>query len=89
MPSIVVEESETSNLPASRPPLPSLDLTQIRNTGGGYSPTSPTSRGQSRLHALYSQQSDAEDEEGSLVRTWSNIGAPGSQIATSEVNTEL
>ena len=70
--------------------MPSLDLTQMRdNMGSRYSPTSPSFDGQERLHAYSPHQSDTEDESRSPARTWSTIGGPESNIATSAVNSEL
>ena len=87
VPSIVVQESDTSALSIPRPSLPSLDLTQMRHdVGTGYS---SVFEGQDRLQPSYSPQSDVEDEASSLGRTWSTIGGPDSQIATSGVNSEL
>ena len=87
VPSIVVQESDTSAPSIPRPTLPSLDLTQMRhNTGAGYS---PVFEGQDRLQPSYSPQSDVEDEANSPVRTWSTIGGPDSQIALSGGNSEL
>lgn len=89
VPAIIVEEPEPQSLPAPRPALPSLDLTQMRNDmGTGYSPTSP-SFGPGPLQTRYSPQSDGEDEPNSSFRKWSNIGGPESQIATSAVHSEL
>lgn len=88
VPSIVVEESEASILPNPRPALPSLDLTQMRdNTGAGYYPTSSNFDGQDQLHAPSSQHSEAEDDLPSPTRTWSTIGGPESNIATSAAAT--
>jgi hypothetical protein len=84
VPSIVVEESEMSSLSVPRPAHPSLDLTQMRHAmGAGYSPTSPSFSGSDRL-----LRSD-DGEQGSGAKSWSNIGAPGSQISTSAVDSEL
>ena len=91
VPQIVVEESELSGLsiPTSRP-MPSLDLTQMRNnSGAGYSPVEPNYSRQDHLQArYYPQQSDSEDESGSQI-SWANIGGPESQIATSTGHSEL
>jgi hypothetical protein len=84
VPSIVVEESETSMLNVPRVAQPSLDLTQMRNAmGAGYSPTTPAF---TRTDRLYITESDEQDSQ---IRSWSNIGAPGSSIATSAVSSEL
>jgi len=84
IPSIVVEESETSMLDVPRVAQPSLDLTQMRNAmGAGYSPTTPAF---TRADRLYTTESDEQDSQ---IRSWSNIGAPGSSIATSAVTSEL
>jgi hypothetical protein len=81
VPSIVVEESEATSLAVPRPALPSLDLTQMRDLGSGYSPNvSPTTVDFPRLEL---------SDGGSPVRTWSNIGGPESQIATSSGVSEL
>jgi len=84
VPAIVVEESEATSLAIPRPALPSLDLTQMRDLGAGYSSndsrqdsTSPES---SRLGVT---------EGGSPVRMWSNIGGPDSQIASTSGVSEL
>lgn len=88
VPAIIVEEPELPNLSVPRP-MPSLDLTQMRNDmGAGYSPTSPTF-GQESLQVRYSPQSDGEDESSSPFRTWSSIGGPESQIATSTVQSGM
>ena len=90
MPSIVVEEPQSSSLSIPRTALPSLDLTHLRhNMGAGYSPTSPSFDAQDRLHVYYSPNSDAEDESFSAGSTWSNLGGPDSHIATSSGNVEL
>jgi hypothetical protein len=84
VPSIVVEESETSMLDVPRVAQPSLDLTQMRNAmGAGYSPTTPAF---TRADRMYTTESDEQDSQ---IRSWSNIGAPGSSIATSAVTSEL
>jgi len=85
VPSIVVEESETSMLSVPRVTQPSLDLTQMRNdVGAGYSPTTPAFSTSDRL---YTQSNDAG--QSSQIRSWSNLGAPDSQISTSEVHSEM
>ena len=90
VPSIIVEESEIASPTVPRPALPSLDLTQMRNNvGAGYSLNSPTFGHDDRLPVYQYQPSDSEDESGSPVRTWSNIGGPESRIATSPVTSEL
>jgi hypothetical protein len=87
VPSIVVQESDTSALSMPRPTLPPLDLTQLRsNTGAGYS---PVFEGQDRLQPSYSPQSEVDDEASSPVRTWSTIGGPDSQVALAGDNSEL
>jgi hypothetical protein len=85
-----VQEDETSSLSVPRLGLPSLDLTQMRNTmGTGYSPTSPAFPRPDRLQTSDRQLSDTEDESTSPVRTWSSIGGPDSQISTSAITSEL
>lgn len=85
VPSIVVEESEATSLSVPRPALPSLDLTQMREISTGYSSNlsgpSPTSSDLPRL--------GLSDGGSSPIRTWSNLGAPDSQIATSSGVSEL
>ena len=93
VPSIVVEESESASLgiPNPRLALPSLDLTYMRgNMGSSYSPEgSPIHIPlRDRSQGLHSPVSP-EDENASPIRTWSNIGGPDSQIATSTGNSEL
>ena len=94
VPSIVVEESESASLgiPNPRFALPSLDLTHMRGKmGTGYpSDVSPThSPAQDRSQGLHSPVSSPEDEIPSPIKTWSNIGGPESQIATSTGTSEL
>lgn len=88
VPSIVVEASESNLSIPARTALPSLDLTQMRrDMGTGYSEPSPTDwRG--RLQPSPTQRSDTEDGTSPPGRTWSSIGGPDSQIATS-MGTEL
>ena len=85
VPSIVVQESEAMSLSLPRPALPSLDLTQMREIGHGYSSSlsglSPTSSDGPRL--------GSSDGGSSPIRMWSNLGAPDSQIATSSGGSEL
>ena len=84
VPSIVVEESEATSLAVPRLALPSLDLTQMRDLGSGYSSNvsdqTPTTVDFPRLEL---------SDGGSPVRSWSNIGGPESQIATSSGVSEL
>jgi len=88
VPFIVVEASESSLSTPARTALPSLDLTQMRrDMGTGYSEPSPT-YGRGRLQLSPTQRYDVEDGAGPPGRTWSSIGGPDSQIATS-INTEL
>ena len=87
MPSIVVQETDTSARSVPRPTLPSLDLTQMRNTFGAG--CSSGFVGQDRLQPSYSPQSDAGEEAGSSARSWSSIGGPESQIASSGGSPEL
>lgn len=89
VPSIVVEETETSSLSVPRAAMPSLDLTQMRNLGAGYSSTRPVFRQEDRLQVQGSSQSESDDESDSRGRTWSNLGAPDSQVATSAGQSEL
>ena len=84
VPSIVVQESEATSLAVPRPALPSLDLTQMRELGKGYS--SNVSRQDSTSSELPRL---GLTDEGSPVRTWSSIGNPDSQIATSAGVSEL
>jgi hypothetical protein len=91
VPSIVVELSDPAQATASRPPLPSLDLTQMRDDMGSEYPSSPQAPGE-RDHQLrprisiYSPKSDAEEESSSPSKRWSNIGAPDSQMANTSTS---
>jgi hypothetical protein len=90
VPSIVVEESETSLLSVPRAAMPSLDLTQMRNDmGTGYSPTRPAFSQEDRLQVQGISPSGSEDESESHPRSWSNLGAPDSQIATISTQSDL
>ena len=89
VPSIVIEESETSLLSVPRAAMPSLDLTQMRHIASGYAPTQPVLSQQDRLYVRGRSHSESDDESESQGRTWSNLGAPDSQIATSAVQSEL
>ena len=84
VPAIVVEETDSSQAPFIRPPLPSLDLTQMRDDmGSGYASSSGAfGEGDHQLRvSFYSPQSDSEDESASPGRRWANIGGPESQMA--------
>jgi len=84
VPSIVVDESEATSLAVPRPALPSLDLTRIRDLGSGYS-SNVSEQTSTSVELPRLGLSDG----GSPVRTWSNIGGPESQIATSSGRAEL
>jgi hypothetical protein len=86
LPSIVVEESETSLLSVPRAGMPSLDLTQMRNLG---SPTRPAFGQQDRLQVQGSSRSESDDESDPHGRTWGNLGAPDSQLSTTTGQSEL
>ena len=89
VPSIVIEESESSLLSIPRAAMPSLDLTHMRHMASGYSSTQPVLAQQDRLYVRGRSHSESDDESESRGRTWSNLGAPDSQIATSAVQSEL
>ena len=89
VPSIVVQESDMSSLSVPRATLPSLDLTNMRNRemGGGYSPTSPAFGARLQPNPRGHYRSESEDEANSQNRSWSSLGAPGSQVSN-PTNTE-
>lgn len=90
VPAIVVHDSETGNLRVPRA-MPSVDLTQMRNvgSGSGFSPASPVFSGDLGLNLRHRTPTESEDEAGPSGRTWSSVGAPESQIATSTGTSEL
>ena len=90
VPSIVVQESETSGLSVPRPALPSLDLTNLRrDMGSGYSPMSPLFSGQSSIQPSPVHGLDVVERSSSENRSWSNLGGPDTNLTASAANTEL